>query len=61
MRGCLWYAKIESKARRRQIVLMVKAKALWAAAGFLDTLLRCSMGPEVAHGNEAAVQPGVQA
>ena len=33
----------------------------WAAAGFTDTLLRWIMKPEVGHGNEAAVQPGVQA
>ena len=34
---------------------------VWPAAGFEDTLLRCSTKPEVVHGNETAVQPGVQA
>ena len=33
----------------------------WPAAGFEDTLLRWSTKPEVVHGNETAVQPGVQA
>lgn len=33
----------------------------WAAAGFVDTLLRWQMKPEVVYGNEAAIQPGVQA
>ena len=33
----------------------------WAAAGFKDTLLRWNLEPEVGHGNETAVQPGVQA
>ena len=33
----------------------------WAASGFVDTLLRWSMGPEVVYGNEADFQPGVQA
>ena len=35
--------------------------ALWAAAGFIDTLLRWKMKLEVVHGNEKAIQPGVQA
>lgn len=34
---------------------------IWAAAGFMDTLLRWKMKPEVVYGNEAAIQPGVQA
>jgi RNA-directed DNA polymerase len=34
---------------------------LWAAAGFMDTLLRWKMKPEVVYGNEKAIQPGVQA
>jgi hypothetical protein len=33
----------------------------WAAAGFIDTLLRWKMKLEVVHGNEKAIQPGVQA
>ena len=33
----------------------------WAAAGFMDTLLRCEMKSEVRYGNKTAVQPGVQA
>jgi hypothetical protein len=33
----------------------------WAAAGFMDTLLRWKMKPEVVYGNEKAIQPGVQA
>lgn len=36
-------------------------EAVWAAAGFKDTLLRWKMKPEVVHGNEKAVQPRVQA
>jgi hypothetical protein len=32
----------------------------WAATGFVDTLLRWSMKPEVWDGNEKAVQPRVQ-
>ena len=32
----------------------------WAAAGFIDTLLRWKMKLEVGHGNEKAIQPGVQ-
>ncbi len=35
--------------------------AEWAAAGFIDTLLRWKMKLEVVHGNEKAIQPGVQA
>ena len=34
---------------------------LWAAAGFVDILLRCPMKLEVGHGYEKAVRPGVQA
>jgi hypothetical protein len=34
---------------------------VWAAAGFMDTLLRWKMKPEVVYGNEKAIQPGVQA
>ena len=33
----------------------------WAAAGFIDTLLRWKMKLEVGHGNEKAIQPGIQA
>ncbi|MBA3776871.1 MAG: hypothetical protein H0X11_10590 [Betaproteobacteria bacterium] len=33
----------------------------WAAAGFEDTMLGWNPKPEVVHGNETAVQPGVQA
>lgn len=33
----------------------------WAAAGFVDILLRCPMKLEVGHGYEKAVRPGVQA
>ena len=32
----------------------------WAAAGFIDTLLRWKMKLEVGYGNEKAIQPGVQ-
>ena len=32
----------------------------WAAAGFKDTLLRCSMKREVLYGYEKAIQPGIQ-
>jgi hypothetical protein len=35
--------------------------ALWAAAGFEDTLLRWNPKLEVGYGSETAVQPGVQA
>jgi hypothetical protein len=34
---------------------------VWAAAGFMDILLRWKMKLEVVHGNEKAIQPGVQA
>jgi hypothetical protein len=34
---------------------------VWAAAGFIDTLLRWKMKLEVVHGNEKAIQPGIQA
>jgi len=34
---------------------------VWAAAGFEDTMLGWNPKPEVVHGNETAVQPGVQA
>jgi hypothetical protein len=37
------------------------ASAQWAAAGFIDTLLRWKMKLEVVHGNEKEIQPGVQA
>lgn len=33
----------------------------WAAAGFMDTLLRWKVKPESGYGNKAAIQPGVQA
>ena len=36
------------------------ARDLWAAAGFIDTLLRWEMKLEVNQGNEKAIQPGVQ-
>jgi hypothetical protein len=35
--------------------------AFWAAAGFIDTLLRCEMKPEVVYANEKEIQPRVQA
>ncbi|MBN8495016.1 MAG: hypothetical protein J0M00_26675 [Burkholderiales bacterium] len=38
-----------------------RSRQQWPAAGFEDTLLRCKTKPEVVHGNETAVQPGVQA
>ena len=34
--------------------------AIWAAAGFKDTLLRWSMKPEVVYGYEKEIQSGVQ-
>jgi hypothetical protein len=34
---------------------------LWAAAGFIDTLLRSEMKLEVVYGYEKEIQPGVQA
>ena len=34
---------------------------VWAAAGFIDTLLRCEMKSEVFDGNETEIQPRVQA
>jgi predicted porin len=40
---------------------LVGGNAPWAAAGFIDTLLRWKMKLEVVHGNEKAIQPGVQA
>ena len=33
----------------------------WAAAGFMNTLLRWKAEPEIGYGNETAIQPGVQA
>lgn len=41
--------------------LLKRGVSLWAAAGFMDTLLRCEMKSEVGYGNKTAVQPGVQA
>ena len=38
-----------------------KLKRMWAAAGFIDTLLRCEMKLEVVYGNEKKIQPRVQA
>ena len=35
--------------------------AVWAAAGFKDTLLRWKMKPEVVHGEKNDIQPRVQA
>ena len=35
--------------------------AVWATAGFIDTLLRCEMKLEVFYGYEKEIQPGVQA
>jgi hypothetical protein len=35
--------------------------AVWAAAGFKDTLLRWKMKPEVVHGEKKDIQPRVQA
>jgi hypothetical protein len=32
---------------------------LWAVAGFMDTLLRWKVEPEVVDGNETAIQSGV--
>ena len=40
---------------------LVALSANWAAAGFIDTLLRWSMKPEVVYGNEKEIQPRVQA
>ncbi len=42
-------------------VTSVKMRAVWAAAGFDDTLLRWMMKLEVANGHEKEVQPRVQA
>jgi hypothetical protein len=41
--------------------LLLNGALPWAAAGFMDTLLRWKMKPEVVYGNEKAIQPGVQA
>lgn len=35
-------------------------RAVWAAAGFTDTLLRWKMKPEVVHGEKKDIQPRVQ-
>ncbi len=40
--------------------IAVTVEALWAAAGFMDTLLRCEVRSEVSHGNKTAIQPGIQ-
>ena len=39
---------------------LIEIMPLWAAAGFKDTLLRCSMKREVFYGYEKAIQPGIQ-
>jgi quercetin dioxygenase-like cupin family protein len=40
---------------------LYRTVAPWAAAGFEDTLLRWNLKLEVGHGNETAIQSGVQA
>ena len=37
------------------------SKAPWAAAGFVDTLLRCEDETGDGYGKETAIQPGIQA
>jgi hypothetical protein len=49
------------KGTKSVVVVSPVALTLWAAAGFIDTLLRWKMKLEVVHGNEKAIQPGVQA
>jgi hypothetical protein len=44
----------------RRAVSSRKANEIWAAAGFEDTLLRWNLKLEVGHGNETAIQSGVQ-
>jgi hypothetical protein len=44
-----------------ELFLATSERNVWAAAGFMDTLLRWKMKPEVVYGNEKAIQPGVQA
>lgn len=55
--GKFVYLSLVTDAYSRKIV----GWHVWAAAGFEDTLLRWNPKPEVGHGNETAVQPGVQA
>jgi hypothetical protein len=39
--------------------MTVAACLHWAVAGFMDTLLRWKVEPEVVDGNETAIQSGV--
>ena len=61
----LWWAiaLLMLKRWRKPAVVMLWTGlvALWAAAGFDDTLLRWKMKLEVANGHEKEVQPRVQA
>ena len=51
---------LEIVAAGRHEVELPDRLAVWAAAGFKDTLLRWSMKPEVVYGYEKEIQSGVQ-
>jgi hypothetical protein len=63
------FRKIRSKSNVGESFLAIESDPLkfwllpdvWAAAGFVDTLLRWKAKPDVVCGNETAIQPGVQA
>jgi hypothetical protein len=55
--GQVWMFIVAIESQAASIL----ANADWAAAGFIDTLLRWKMKLEVVHGNEKEIQPGVQA
>lgn len=57
----LWRAMRAELQRQEDHVELIASENYWPAAGFDDSLLRCGTKPEVVHGNETAVQPGVQA
>ncbi len=48
-------------AAESQLLIELAVSAVWAAAGFIDTLLRCEMKLEVFNGNQKEVEPRVQA
>ena len=63
-REMVWTPKQQSRFIESILIKLpvpfIFAADVWAAAGFMDTLLRCEVKSEVGYGDKTAIQPGVQ-
>lgn len=51
---------VNGRTQRSTAEVLAFKRHNWAAAGFIDILLRWKMKLEVGHGTEKEIQPGVQ-